>query len=59
MSDPGGKGFLYIALHAVTAGAFGFLLQRFALQADMQTSLIWAAAFAVGAVFVAWRQTRR
>ena len=55
MSSP----FVYIALHALTAGAFGFLLQRFALGADLQTSLVWAGAFCVGGGLVAWQQSRR
>ena len=59
MGDPGGRSYLYIALHAVTAGVFGFLLQRFALDADMQTSLVWAGAFFVGGAFLAWQQSRR
>ena len=48
-----------IALHAVTAGAFGYLLQRFALGADLQTSLIWAGAFCGGAGVLAWQQSKR
>ena len=48
----------YIALHAATGGVFGFLLQRYALGADLQTSLIWAGAFFGGAGALAWQQSR-
>ena len=39
------KHWRYIALHAVTAGAFIFLLQRHALDASLDTSLLWTLAF--------------
>ena len=59
MNRPNGKPPVYIALHALTAGVFGFLLQRFAMNADVQTSLIWAGAFFGGAGVLAWQQSRR
>lgn len=59
MKLPDGKSLAYIALHALTGGTFGYLLQRFAFQADPQTCLIWAVAFFAGAGFLAWQQSRR
>jgi hypothetical protein len=59
MKAPDGKSLVYMAVHALTGGVFGFLLQRFAFHADLQTSLIWAGAFFCGAGFLAWQQSRR
>ena len=59
MKAPDSKTLAYMALHAVTAGAFGFLLQRFAFGADLQTCLIWAGAFFGGAGVLAWQQSQR
>ena len=59
MMDPKGKPWIYIAVHAATAGVFGFVLQRFAFNADLQTCLIWAGAFFGGAGVLAWQQTQR
>ena len=59
MMDPKGRPLIYIAVHAVTAGLFGFVLQHFAFNADMHISLIWAGAFFGGAGVLAWQQTRR
>jgi hypothetical protein len=47
----------YVALHAVGAGAFFFVLQRFAFAQSVENSLMWAGFFAVAAALVAWRQT--
>jgi hypothetical protein len=49
----------YILLHAAIAAAFIFLLQRFALSASLETSLIWAVAFAGCAAGLAYMQTNR
>lgn len=49
----------HMALHAALAAVFIFVLQRFALGASLETSLLWAVFFAVAAAFVAWRQTLR
>ena len=57
--NPKGNPLVYVAVHAAAAGLFGFGLQRFALQADLQTCLLWAGAFCGGAGFLAWQQTRR
>jgi hypothetical protein len=49
----------YIALHAVTAGAFIFLLQRYALDASLDTSLLWALTFGGCAAGLAYMQSNR
>ena len=59
MKPPDKKSLVYIAVHALTGGVFGFLLQHFAFAADVQTSLLWAAAFSAGAAVLAWQQSRR
>ena len=48
-----------IALHAALAGVFFFVFQRFLMQADPQTSLVWALAGAAGAAWLAWHQANR
>ena len=48
-----------VVIHAVGAAAFGFALLRFALAQSLELSLLWAALFAVGAAFIAWRQNKR
>jgi hypothetical protein len=53
------KNWRYILLHAVIAAVFIFLLQRFALSATVETSLIWALTFAGCAAGLAWMQTNR
>jgi hypothetical protein len=49
----------YIVLHAVVAGAFIFLLQRYALNASLDSSLLWTLAFGAGAAALAYKQTHR
>jgi hypothetical protein len=49
----------YIVLHAVVAGAFIFLLQRYALNASLDSSLLWMLAFGGGAAGLAYKQTHR
>jgi hypothetical protein len=49
----------YIALHAAAAGAFGFVLNRYALGTSTELSIGTAVAFAVGATVLAWQQTKR
>jgi hypothetical protein len=49
----------YIALHAVTAGAFIFLLQRYALDASLDTSLLWTLTFGGCAAGLAYMQSNR
>ena len=49
----------FIALHAAVAAAFIFLLQRFALNASLESSLLWALTFAVCAAGLAYKQANR
>jgi hypothetical protein len=49
----------YIALHAMAAGAFIFLLQRYVLSASLDLSLLWALAFGGCAAALAYRQSNR
>jgi len=39
------KNWRYIAMHTVAAAAFIFLLQRYALSASLESSLLWALTF--------------
>jgi hypothetical protein len=62
-AGPGSAGTMkhwrYIALHAVTAGAFIFLLQRYALGASLESSLLWAVTFGGCAAGLAYMQSNR
>jgi hypothetical protein len=49
----------FIAMHAAVAGAFIFLLQRFSLNASLESSLLWALTFAVCAAGLAYKQANR
>jgi hypothetical protein len=53
------KHWRYVAVHAVTAGAFIFLLQRYALDASLDTSLLWTLTFGGGAAGLAYMQSNR
>ena len=53
------KHWRYIALHALTAGAFIFLLQRYALGASLESCLLWALTFGGCAAGLAYKQTNR
>jgi hypothetical protein len=53
------KHWRYVALHAVTAGAFIFLLQRCALDASFDTSLLWTLTFGGCAAGLAYMQSNR
>jgi hypothetical protein len=53
------KNWRYIALHAVAAGAFIFLLQRYALGASLDSSLLWAVTFGGCAAGLAYMQRHR
>jgi hypothetical protein len=53
------KNWRYILLHAAAAAAFIFLLQRFALSATLESSLLWAIVFAGCAAGLAYSQTNR
>ena len=62
-AEPGSGGAMknwrYIALHALTAGAFIFLLQRYGLSASLDTSLLWALTFGGCAAGLAYVQSNR
>ena len=53
------KSWRYIALHTVAAGAFIFLLQRYALSASLESSLLWMLVFSGCAAGLAYMQTHR
>ena len=50
---------LYIAMHTVAAAAFIFLLQRYALNASFDSSLLWAITFGGCAAGFAYVQSKR
>jgi hypothetical protein len=49
----------YMALHAVAAAAFIFLLQRYTLSASLETALLWALMFGGCAAGLAYAQSKR
>ena len=53
------KNWRYIAMHTVAAAAFIFLLQRYALSASLETSLMWMLAFGACAAVLAAVQSNR
>ena len=53
------KNWRYIAMHAVAAAAFIFLLQRYALNATLESSLLWALTFGGCAAGLAYAQSNR
>jgi hypothetical protein len=53
------KTWRYVGLHAMAAGAFIFLLQRYALDASLETSLLWALTFGGCAAGLAYVQSIR
>ncbi len=53
------KNWRYIAMHTAAAGAFMFLLQRYALDASLETSLVWALTFGACAAGLATMQSNR
>ncbi len=48
-----------VALHAVAAAAFMFLLQRYAMGVSLDSSLLWASAFGICAAGLAYMQSNR
>jgi hypothetical protein len=48
-----------ILLHTATAAVFMFLLQRFIMNAALETSLLWAVAFGGCAAVLATMQANR
>ena len=53
------KNWRYIAMHAVAAAAFIFLLQRYGLSATLESSLLWALTFGGCAAGLAYSQINR
>jgi hypothetical protein len=53
------KNWQRIALHAVAAAAFMFLLQRYAMNMSFDSSLLWALAFGICAAGLAYMQSNR
>jgi hypothetical protein len=49
----------YIALHTLAAAVFIFTLQRFALHAALETSLLWALTFGGCAAGLAYTPSNR
>ena len=49
----------YIGMHAFAAAAFIFLLQRYALSATLESSLLWALTFGGCAAGLAYAQSNR
>jgi hypothetical protein len=53
------KNWRYMALHATAAATFIFLLQRYALSASLESSLLWAVTFGGCAAGLAYMQSNR
>ena len=49
----------FMALHAVAAATFIFLLQRYALSASLESALLWALTFGGCAAGLAYAQSKR
>jgi hypothetical protein len=49
----------YIALHALAAAGFMFLLQRYAMNASLDASQLWALTFGGCAAGLAYMQSKR
>jgi hypothetical protein len=58
-SDGVMKHWRYITLHTLAAAAFIFLLQRYALSASLDSSLLWALTFGGCAAGLAYMQSNR
>jgi len=54
---PGG-GWQSMLFHVVGAAAFFFVLQKFLMKADTETSFVWALAGGAGAGWFAWHQSK-
>jgi hypothetical protein len=48
-----------MSLHAVAAAAFIFLLQRYGLNASLESALLWALTFGACAAGLAYSQSKR
>ncbi len=49
----------YIAMHTVAAAVFIFLLQRYALNAPLESAVLWALTFGGCAAGLAYMQSKR
>lgn len=58
-SHQGMRNISYIVLHAVVAAVFIFLLQRYGLNAPLESSLLWALTFGGCAAGLAYMQSKR
>jgi cobalamin synthase len=57
--DSAMKNWRYIGMHAVVAAVFIFLVQRYALSATLESSLLWALTFGGCAAGLAYAQSNR
>ncbi len=53
------KHWRYMALHALAAAGFIFLLQRYGLSASLESSIAWALGFGGCAAGLAYMQSSR
>jgi hypothetical protein len=53
------KNWRHIVLHAAAASALVFLLQRYVLNASLESSLLWAITFGGCAAGLAYMQSNR
>ncbi len=53
------KNWRYIVLHAAAAALFIFLLQRYALNASLESALLWTLTFGGCAAGLAYMQSNR
>jgi hypothetical protein len=53
------KNWRYVASHTAAAATFIFLLQRYALNATLESSLLWALTLGVCAAGLAYSQSNR
>jgi hypothetical protein len=53
------KHWRYVGLHAAVAAGFIFLLQRYGLNASLESSLLWALTFGGCAAGLAYAQANR
>ena len=53
------KNWRYIGMHTVAAATFIFLLQRYGLNATLESALLWALVFGGCAAGLAYAQSNR
>ena len=53
------KNWRYIGMHTIAAATFIFLLQRYGLNATLESSLLWALTFGGCAAGLAYAQSNR